>query len=114
MGIGNSPRSYLWWWLDRGRTGRIGPRSHGKPSDGLWWRDRVNGAGKAVMVKVGCARGGEDHGEDTVPQNWMEVDGARLIWWTSSFGLKVTDGGGNFKLRLNTVRLQQWADLARS
>ena len=37
------------------------------------------------------------------------MDGARPIRWTSPFGLKVVDGGGNLKLKPDTVRLQQWA-----
>jgi len=93
MGINNSPRIYLWWWLDWGWIGCVRPRAHGKHSDGLRWRDRISGAGKAMLVKMGCTWGRGDQGEDTVPRNWMEVDDARLIWWMSSFGLKVTDDG---------------------
>ena len=64
MGINNSPRTYPTWWLDRGRTGCVRPRAHGKPSGRLWWRDRVSGTRKAVTVHVGCAGGRGNQGED--------------------------------------------------
>ena len=38
----------------------------------------------------------------------MEVDGVRPIRWTTPFGLKGVDSGGNLKLKPDIVRLLQW------
>ena len=38
------------------------------------------GSEMPVAARLMCVGGGEDQGEDMVPRNWMEVDGARLIW----------------------------------
>ena len=114
MGIRNSPHNYLWWWPDWGWTGCVWPCAHGKPNYGLWWRSHVSSAGKAVTVKVGCARGRGDQGEDIVPRNWMLklYEGGALEWL--EIGQKMTGDGENSKLELGIAQLWQRAGLARS
>jgi len=75
--------------------------------DGRWWRDRVSGAGKAVAVQVGCAGGGGDQGEDTVPRNWILklYEGGALEWL--EIGQKMTGDGENSKLELDIIQLRQ-------
>jgi len=46
--------------------------------------------------------------------NWKEVDYARLIGWTTAFGLKGVDGGGKLQLKPRHRTATTVASLARS